>query len=334
MNIIKTLILFTAIVFISSCYKDIDIYNSDDFQSHLVVNAIVGADSIIKVTVLKSAIPGQLDSTIGIDSAIVKVFEDGQYKGTLARADVPVMLDINALPFYYSDFPAREGHIYTIEVEALGQKATAELSFPQKVSTVELSPQQYDYMDTSNIGNGYIDFWADFPLKITINDPAGKNYYMIAIYTKGYGFLVDTLTWQITDSIMSTHIKYGGVYFYDLFNGAQYVSATLPFENQSWRMGTIIFNDELFSEQSFTATPTANIEGTVKKDAQTMTMYYQVITISEDLFNYYTSTNKYNMTEGNPFVEPVNIFSNVQGGIGIVAGYNIYLDSIEIPLTF
>ena len=334
MNIIKTLILFAAIIFISSCYKDLDVYNSDDFQSHLVVNAIVCADSTINVTVLKSVIPGQLDSTIGIDSAIVKVFEDGQYKGTLKRVDIPVMLDINALPFYYSDFPARVGHTYTIEVEALGQKATAELSLPEKVSTVELTPQEYDYIDTFDIGNGYVNFWADFPLKITINDPVGKNYYMIAIYSKNYAFLVDTLTWQPTDSIVNTNNEYGGVYFYDLFNEVQYVSTPLPFETQSWGMSTIIFNDELFSEQSFTATLTANIGGTVKKDAQTMTMYYQVITISEDLFNYYTSTNKYNMTEGNPFVEPVNIFSNVQGGIGIVAGYNIYLDSIEIPLTF
>ncbi|NUM50252.1 MAG: DUF4249 family protein [Flavobacteriales bacterium] len=34
------------------------------------------------------------------------------------------------------------------------------------------------------------------------------------------------------------------------------------------------------------------------------------------------SKNKYDATQGNPFVEPVIIYSNIKNGIGIFAGYS------------
>ena len=332
MNIIKTLIFASIIIFISSCYKDIELYNSDDFESHLVVNAVICADSTISLTVLRSVVPGQLDSTIDIENVVVRVFEDGQPKGTLTRNDAPVYLDMDVLPHYVSDFPAREGHIYTFEIEALGQKVSAELSFPEKVSTVELELGDYLYSDTYNLSNSYIQYWTEFPLSITINDPVGKNYYMLAIYSKNYGFILDTITWLPTDTISEKHNEYGSVSFYDLYNEVQYVNAPLPFSLNYWSGQTIIFNDEIFSEESFLVTPTANLGFLAKNGDNTAMLYYQVITISEDLFNFYSSINKYEATANNPFVEPVNIFSNIEGGIGIVAGYNMYLDSIEIEL--
>jgi hypothetical protein len=49
-------------------------------------------------------------------------------------------------------------------------------------------------------------------------------------------------------------------------------------------------------------------------------------------FNFKKSLNLHLKTRGNPFAEPVIVFSNVNNGHGIFAGYTAYKKELEIPL--
>lgn len=54
----------------------------------------------------------------------------------------------------------------------------------------------------------------------------------------------------------------------------------------------------------------------------------QLIHISEEYYNYQKSLFTANQTSGNPFSQPVQVFSNIEGGIGIFAGYAVYEESL------
>ncbi|MGK7392846.1 MAG: DUF4249 domain-containing protein [Candidatus Cyclobacteriaceae bacterium M2_1C_046] len=54
-----------------------------------------------------------------------------------------------------------------------------------------------------------------------------------------------------------------------------------------------------------------------------------LLEVDEHYYNYHTSLNEYYQIRDNPFAEPYNIYSNVEGGFGIFACYKI-LAEIEL----
>ena len=44
--------------------------------------------------------------------------------------------------------------------------------------------------------------------------------------------------------------------------------------------------------------------------------------VSESYYYYYRSVDLHQMNEGNPFAEPVQVYSNVENGLGIFTAYN------------
>ena len=52
------------------------------------------------------------------------------------------------------------------------------------------------------------------------------------------------------------------------------------------------------------------------------TVRVQLLHISKELYEYQKSISDYNRTDDNPFAEPIQVFTNVKGGFGCVAGFN------------
>ena len=48
----------------------------------------------------------------------------------------------------------------------------------------------------------------------------------------------------------------------------------------------------------------------------------------EDYFKYKLSLEKYQETAGDPFAQPVQVYSNVENGFGIFGGYSVYRDTL------
>ncbi len=321
----KTLQL-SIIILLSGCFKNIDIYDDEIFEPVLIVNSIVGPDAPFIVQVSKTSVPKQLDSSVFVLDAKVQVFENDQLLGTLS---------LSGWIFgkvYMSDFDAKEGHTYTIKVEALDKTIKKEVALPEKVSSVNISFSD-TLLDIYSSENSFVNFSCDSKLNITIDDPSGKNYYMFDFYSYSYGFLYDEINDIVTDSILETHKEYYSIYFKEEFTDIQYVQGRIPYLF-SYEDSPIL-NDDIFSEQSFTFQPNLWFGGTINPSEENeLVLYYRVFTISEDLFNYYVTVDKAQRAEGNPFVEPVNIYSNIENSYGIITGFNYHLDSIIIPLNF
>ena len=336
----KILQLSILIVLLSGCFKNIDIFDDSNFETHLVVNSITSPDNHFKVYVSRTAIPKQLDSTVFVLDAKVEVYENNQLIETLEHyypAPPQMWWTLNR-PYYTSDFIAQDGHTYTIKIEALGKTVEKEFSFPEKVKTVDISVTNKEF-ELNPYDNGYFYYWLENDLNITINDPAGKNYYMIDFYAHEHGFYLDTIVESgdtlifPTDSVISLYTYYHDWYFNDDLSDIQNITGGMPDREDGYSYAYIL-NDELFSEQSY------NIQGLLSfygdfKEGDDIWLYYRVITISEDLFNFFVTAQKAQMTQGNPFVEPVNVYSNIEGdNYGLITGINVYIDSLIVPINY
>ena len=59
-------------------------------------------------------------------------------------------------------------------------------------------------------------------------------------------------------------------------------------------------------------------------------IFVQLKSVSEDYFNYFNTVSLQSWTSGDPFSEPVQVYSNVQDGFGIFAGYQSSWHKIDI----
>ena len=339
-NIITALIITVSL---TACTKIIDIYNNDDFEPDLVVSSITAPGDKFKVVVSKTALPRQLDTTSYITNAVVQLYEDDillenlqivypepeeQYEPVDSFFNIFEAFENFKPPYYQSEYTAEDGHNYTIKVEAIDETVLKTFSFPDKVSSIDIALDDIEIepIENGEMENGYFYFGGNAVANIIINDPPGKNYYMIDFFNYSYIFHFDTINHVLTDSIIGQQELTLYWSFNDELSDIQYVSGDFP----SGRGSGYILNDELFSEQSFSIQPELFIHGEAAAD-QDIVIYYNIITISEDLFRYYASKEKTNASDGNPLVEPVNLYSNIDGGnYGLITGYNVHTDSLII----
>lgn len=66
-----------------------------------------------------------------------------------------------------------------------------------------------------------------------------------------------------------------------------------------------------------------------KEDFFNKKVYVEVISLSEDYFQYIDSYSKQRSALADPFAEPASVYNNINGGYGIFAGFNMNRDTIE-----
>jgi hypothetical protein len=60
------------------------------------------------------------------------------------------------------------------------------------------------------------------------------------------------------------------------------------------------------------------------------TYYIKLYTVSEDLLKFVNSYNLSINTGFDPFAQPVQIYSNIENGLGFFSGYTLDIDSMKI----
>lgn len=58
---------------------------------------------------------------------------------------------------------------------------------------------------------------------------------------------------------------------------------------------------------------------------------FEIKTVSEDYYHYYSSLSKQLQSRNDPFAEPIPLYSNVLGGTGVLAGYDRLVDFRRLP---
>lgn len=325
------IILIAAIL--TSCETTID-FNGKDTDPLLVVNSIISPDSAIKVHVSESRFFLDDDSQfVNLNNATVKLLvndveyeqlkpvQNGYYLGTY----VPKPGDRLKIIAFNSQFH---------EVSAITEIATPNPVISVDTSTVILEKTaflSFTYGQTIPDTIGY-SINNQFKMNVNFNDPANvRNYYRIGLKMKvwlsngttqtgKYYFNSDDVVFGNT-SESGIFDNTGGNYYHvfsdDLFDGKTY----------SLKLSSNFYNYVYFNN---TPPKAGNLYEPVTVIRNELIVELQSISKS---YYLYLKTRDASSTFIDFFSEPIQIFSNIKGGIGIFGSYNTSSYKIGIPLS-
>lgn len=327
-----TKLFYTAIILLlisSSCQKKIS-FDAELISSRLVVNGLIEPDSVVDILIATSKpIPGVVTDFNWITDAEVVLYEDGVKKETLETYDI-VYDDTNNLNNWYSDtaekrpekgyrskLKVKAGKTYKLEVTHKDYDAVQCETYVPKVIPIE----SLDTSTYTSIEHGYEQ--KIMHLKLTFKDPADEdNYYrLIAYYTHGEP-AIERYSENEADTI--------------IYVSEDYLRINDPIINPEQEDA----NDILFSNppniyQVFTDELIQGKEYTINSDLSLFNVYYPELigqidslggfyrlkiilqSLSREAYLYLKTSYEHQYYNGELFVEPVQVFSNVEGGIGI-----------------
>lgn len=317
---LKYAIIITSIFIMGiinfACQKTIEI-DIEASKIKLVLNANLNPDSSIVINLSKSR--HILDNAViqSIEDASIELYEDDILIGNLIH-------DKNGN--YYTNYKPKFDKTYKIIAKHPKlETISAVTTIPNKISNFTISSSKsYDENGTE---------YHVFDIKFT--DPKFENnYYMIKLRNKYKQEIWDPNLIQFDTLYVGAdttivNITYGG-YRYEYRTTSLYFNSNdINLENNTY-LDNITFSDELFDGKSYSVKISL---AQYYFNADTNMIYFDLYSLSPDFYKYIISLNKYNDANGNPFAEPVMVFSNVENGIGIFTSSNSISDSILVILN-
>jgi hypothetical protein len=282
------ILLIAILLALTACEKEVTNIKLPQASSKLVVTSFISPqDTMLWVSVIES-VPaiGKINlSSEDIRNATVSI-SDGE-------RSINLLYDIQART-YTADaetLPIIPGKTYFLEVtDTKGRKAEASCTVP-----VTAEPALEIAIDSAN--GRYGDYMEYFMLMKWQDTPGEINYYRIfaEISTNQEGGT--QYTWPV--SFESDGSGYSNIRLYsdNRLDGAKFSSPK-----------GILFHRSNSSQ--FPRFPAIT------------TLYSYLLSTDEHYYHYHQSLmNNYNV-DGNPFAEPVLLYSNVNGGLGVFAAYN------------
>lgn len=334
----KSLKIFVSIIIVSiilnSCEKEIE-FKSGETDPLIVVNAVFSAESKYKyVRIEKSrSILDDNQYFEALPNASVKLYEDGIFLSDLQYTSV---IDtfyeylnygvVKKHPYEHGNYidtltTIKPGSTYRLEISANGfSPVECETTVPYMVQLNSLnleivkSPGDYNYMQYT------------LKNKLSISDPKTEsNYYRLYTVQKqgveqskyynswyyGYGYPRDTI---VTDTII-TLSKYNA--YFESQDPVLTTSSNndiLGFSEDN----NALFTDELMGSGNYTLSYDLYMEQNIDLTlGEFVEVTATVQNISKELYYYAKSEIQQVNAHDNPFAEPVPVYSNIKGGIGI-----------------
>lgn len=290
----KKIILYIGLVLVLfSCEKTLEL-DADARTSKLVVNTLFSSDKEWRLELTRS----------------LSVLDDGNLANFIDNATVNILDENNDLVdqlsynfgYYVSltNLKPIAGNKYKVEVSAPNYESVSSEDFcPSSVAISNL--------DTTSFKNSFGD--KEYITTIRFQDPSNTENY--------YGIEVEASSWT------STYYPSLGIYD-TTYNGTEkmYLVSSDPSISESGSedyQQTLVFKDNLFDGLEKSVTVNYNIYDSGDPD-QFYVMRMRLISFTESSYNYSKSIEAYQRVEGNPFAEPVQVYSNIEGGFGIFGG--------------
>lgn len=305
------IIISVAVIFIlSSCEKKLDI-DIPDGQKHIVLNGIINPDCLIQVSVSKSQNILDNDDIQYLTDADVKLYKNDEFIENLIHSDSGL--------FKSTVFP-EIGANYRINVDydnLTSVYAHNTLKNPVDIFSVDT------VIEVHTQNGGGEDPYQEYEIhyKIKIDDNGNTNdYYFLAL------------------SRISPYYEYIGEEY--IFMGyveyPEYYDTNDPVLRGSNNEFTLdgmqgkVFSDELFNGTQHTIDISTNIYYEVFKDKseQEYLVNIKLLTVTEEIYRYITSYNLNQQSKYDPFAQPVQIYTNIENGLGLFSGYTMYVDSL------
>ena len=338
-------IIFYLVVAISltSCVEVLDI-SLEDSEKMLVLNGILYPDSLVKVNLSKSINSLDGDAFVRfINDAKVELYKDSVFVEQL-------QYDTNG--YYIGQTKPILGKNYTIKVVYENKpelSATTTIPSPVQIKDIQydipidssvqtwIDPETGEQFDTVLYSIGEIGY-----IYVTIDDPINENnYYLVSatydepqyIYTDdGQVFITGyiersfyiTLNGTENEGIADNYYYFegspqftGDVFSDVLFNGNE---KNLKIQFNTWLLNNILPIYE-YDESGMPFYDGSDLSDVV--------LYIHLFTLSKEMFDFIVSYDKYQSVNGNPFAEPVNIYTNIINGVGILGGANCFTDTLR-----
>lgn len=211
---------------------------------------------------------------------------------TLNGIDYPMDIFNDSVYALQHSFSAGDVLSVTADVPEFGLLTTETVAVPSQPILVDA-----EYEIDSERDN------RTFTLRF-VDNPAQQNYYRIRFYQE------DTA---------STEIKYEYIGCYDtrtLLDNSDYPSVN--------------FGQNLFFGDSHFNGDTCKLDIETLNTLETHKVYYVVVeNISESMYKYGSTLHRYDNSRGNPFTEPVQVYTNISGGMGVLAAKSVSMIKIN-----
>ena len=295
---LRTGIILFIMILSASCYKVIDI--TLEHEPKLTVNSLIKANAPIDVYLSDSKV--MYDTLVPLNQDAVAVIKNKQTSDTLINMG-------NGL--YRSHIIAQAGQIYSIKVQTEGM---------EKVSAMDTLPETGIFKMTNFIPEAKFDEegYLFSEIEIEINDPADeKNYYELA--AMGFDEYEDYD--EDGNTIIIRSSGFAGLRSDNVYVQNEGDADYYPL--------TILLGDELFNGK------TVRIKSYVSYNkGYTKKWYVLYRNISETYYHYKKKLIRHYENQYHDFWDgtgnPVQLYSNIENGYGIFAGYCEQRDTIVI----
>lgn len=334
-NIISTILIAFSLLIVS-CENEIE-FKGNETSSLLVVNSFCTPDSVVKVLVSKSKFFLQDDTSfdfvnnadvnLWINDVKIEKMEsigDGYYIGTYK----PKIGDKIKITAKNNDFSEVSGTTDIIQsVNILSVDTTTKLL----ENTPILGYRDGEYGNYNNDTIGYITN-RQINFSINFDDPVNvKNYYRLFVTLRNHypgGLYFDSPYYFNSDDLVFGSNTSGGIfsegnysYFHefsdDLFEGKKY---SLKFYSNQYEY---VYFKDVEKSKSTEIDEFTPIKSELIIDVQSISKSYYL----------YIKTRAANENVVELFSEPVQIYSNIKGGIGVIGSYTHSVYKVEIPVS-
>ena len=308
-KIFIALLLVTGLQAIISCERELEKFDFLVSEPKLVVNGSFIADSILMVHVSRTIpIMGSEDFNF-IDDADLRLFKDDILISTATHIDTG---------FYRFDFIPVVNDLYRLNISAPGYPdAEADISMPGKPEIVSV---EFCGMGPEGLIMG-----------VRINDhPDPGNYYGISLKALSGWFEMNDMG-EVTDTVIN---GYEPCYIFseDINVTAEITNYYLSTESywDEYLVGTtLVVEDNLINGQEHNIEIiTSDISFSIYNGEP---VYIYLESYDESYLKYLYSMNLYQNSNDNPMAEKVSVYSNVSGGLGMIYGKSVAIDSLLIP---
>ena len=309
----KIVILSVALILIiSACEKKLDI-DIPEGEKHIVVNGIINTDSILTVSVSKSQNILDNDDISFLTEADVKLYRNDIFVQNLIHIDLGV---------YISTVVPDIGVNYKINVDYDNLKSVnADMILHNPVEIVSVDTIVEVHTNENGEFGSYQEYEIHYKIKIE-DDENTNDYYFLALS------LIQPF-YEYDEYGLPTFVGYEETNEYFNTNDPVFRDNNNEFTLDG--MFGCVFTDELFNGTQYTVNISTAyfFDGFAGKlDGEEYLIKVKLLTVNEDIYRYITSYNLNQQTKYDPFAQPVQIYSNIENGLGLFSGYTMYVDSL------
>jgi len=254
----------------------------------LVINSFISPDSVFEVSVTKSRPFLAAPESPFVTDATVTILESGVPVAHLGHIEDGLYRDLEHRPAI--------GASYELRVSAPGfesVQASATVPVPIPLDSVVVSPDTGDLRTTN--------------LTIYFQDPPGEdNYYQLVLLAPE--LIIDTGA-ETADSLLVTM---------SFVSSDAVLHEPDDFEEESYFWNDAFFDDALFDGKLY------DLDVRFFKFYDVSEVFVVLLSTSASYYNFRKSVEQQGATEDNPFAEPVPIFTNIEGGLGVFAAYSSF----------